>query len=44
MIIEMARIVVLSIVLAATIIAGKASDTHNTDSVQPAVSTQEAAK
>lgn len=44
MIIEMARIVVLSIVLAATIIAGKVSDTRNTDSVQPAVSTQEATK
>lgn len=44
MIIEMARIVVLSIVLAATIIAGKVSDTNNTDSVQPAVSTQESTK
>ena len=44
MIIEMARIVILSIALAATIIAGKVSATYNTDSVQSAVSTQEAAK
>ena len=44
MIIEMARIVILSIAIAATIITGKVSATYNTDSVQPAVSTQEAAK
>ena len=44
MIIEMARIVILSIALAATIIAGKVSATYSTDSVQSAVSTQEAAK